>query len=817
VSKTTKTLIIVSFLSCLSFFGQVKATDAVNPIYSMAISGNVILEKLDSYARIILTDVSGNEYLVYEAQGPFDSGSFSFENTCEETCVLDGVIPKSVDVELSSATLTISQLATLEDKQGLNQQVRTMGIKSYASGMDNSQEQSRIDKINQYIKDNNLKWTAGETSISGYSYQQKKDLFILPGRTGFSSTMPCLEGFDYYKRGVFEMPGSGFIQPTSTNLPNSFSWRNRHGENWVTPVRSQKRCGSCWAFSASGAVETATNLYFNQHLNLDLSEQELVSCVKSIHQAIGLGGACYGENPNKALDYYKNQGVTTEDCFSYRALFVPCSNVFEKCNNQKIKISDKQIISFPTERKLKEAIIKYGPLSTGIITLGHAMTLIGWEIDPQDNTTVWAFKNSWDRRWGEDGYVRMKVPIANLYCIGAILPPVSIADKPNLEISCVDKDNDSYCNWGISENKPKNCPSSCKTNKDCDDSDPYLGAFDQNFNCINITPSTKDTNPPTVGRVTETSYGGSNKDKTFEVWVSDIRGVAGCNLFIQNKNVGPMKFSESPCLNCTASKDHHFEVHGNYSVQVECRDESSNVAKSQVSNIDILGCPDCQNRMDYCEDPPKCEKECGATQRCDEKESGTFWPEGNICYVCSSCNYVFSYISGYSPYYLKNDNCYYDCSVDCTFIGWQRKNCYKMSCSQTKISGNNCYYNRVCGSGGCNYSNSDTNKKCSQSKCTTSGWDNNPCQNELDEQDKRLDTYNKELYLTEGFNNSNDYIDGSLYCDSDDSMTIWECVPDDNNDAVKYSWQTGDNGWFCGFECNGWCTADGTIRITCQP
>ena len=52
------------------------------PIYSMFASGKVTLNKPDSYARVILTDAFGNEYLVYEAQGPFDSGSFSFENTC---------------------------------------------------------------------------------------------------------------------------------------------------------------------------------------------------------------------------------------------------------------------------------------------------------------------------------------------------------------------------------------------------------------------------------------------------------------------------------------------------------------------------------------------------------------------------------------------------------------------------------------------------------------------------------------------------------------------------------------------------------------
>jgi len=80
------------------------------PIYGLKLSGKVNLNNPNSFVRAVLVDSKDNEYLVYEAYPLLvDSNNFTISNACEETCILDGVVPKYLRLEGNSSLLTIDK------------------------------------------------------------------------------------------------------------------------------------------------------------------------------------------------------------------------------------------------------------------------------------------------------------------------------------------------------------------------------------------------------------------------------------------------------------------------------------------------------------------------------------------------------------------------------------------------------------------------------------------------------------------------------------------------------------------------------------
>ena len=678
--KKTKFLTTALILYGLLLSSQVLAAEAVTPIYSMAVSGNVVLNKANSYARVILIDTLGKEYLVYEAQGPFDSGSFSFKNTCEETCVLNGIIPKKVSVEVSGATIHIDKLFLIEDKSSMNTQIQAMGMQSYAQALDPVQEDIKIKKMNGYIKKKGMEWTAGKTSVSSLSYADKKKLF---GTTG---PLPNTEGFEYYKGGVFETSDTKALpkSSSSSHLPLSFDWRNRHGKNWMTSVKFQGYyCGSCWVFAPVGAIEAVANLYFNQHLNLDLSEQDVLSCMEN-------STGCMAGHAHLVTAYFRDHGITIESCFPYQfeGGMPPNFDLIcqQKCENWSSElVRGSQSFSSLINKTWKEKLIRGGPLVLYLSKMTHYVVLVGYKTNPADGSTEIIYKNSWGESQGEQGYRTEKqfadATPTDFNNVVNIQTPIKMSWNPNLKINCVDKDSDGYCNWGISDAgtddtwRTNNCPASCKNHseEDCDDSKSSLGPYDSNFNCTDISGEnpnpTTDTTAPSVGKISPSSVK-INEDKTFSALVSDNVGVTGCSLFIGGNNLGAMALSKTPCTSCSASKNHSFDSIGSYSAYAECKDEAGNTTDGSSIGIAVsssapsLHCSDFHT--DTSESPPRCEKDCGADIKCDEKTPNAIYSSNNG--ICSWCD---AYCRNYSD--LNKECSTSVCTI--SIPGWDNSSC----------------------------------------------------------------------------------------------------------------------------------------------
>lgn len=207
---------------------------------------------------------------------------------------------------------------------------------------------------------------------------------------------------------------------------SSFNWRNKNGQNWMTPVKNQDGLGSCGSFAKIGVVEAKYNIQENNPaLDKNLSEQDLVNCA-------GLPGT---------WTYIKNAGVAEEPCVPYKnpPVVGPCPAVCDDSSSKKLwKITDSFFASKAGIAQIKYDLINHGPLYVGInITSWSAITytcssaneehyvvLVGYD----DAQGVWIAKNSWGAGFEMNGYFYIKYGNCGLEKyherIGNVIPPI---------------------------------------------------------------------------------------------------------------------------------------------------------------------------------------------------------------------------------------------------------------------------------------------------------------------------------------------------------------------------------------------------------
>ncbi|KAK3921759.1 Cathepsin L [Frankliniella fusca] len=190
-------------------------------------------------------------------------------------------------------------------------------------------------------------------------------------------------------------------------------WRSK---GFVTPVKDQGQCGSCWSFSATGSLEG--QLFKKTGKLVSLSEQNLVDCSKSFGN--------YGCNGG-LMDYAFQLTVvlTLKRAIPYTSMDgAACQYKPENNAGANTGYTDVR----PIENDLRDAIERVGPVSVAIdasnwsfqvyssgiyhepqcssTELDHGVLAVGFGSE-WPNKEYWLVKNSWGSGWGEEGYIRM--------------------------------------------------------------------------------------------------------------------------------------------------------------------------------------------------------------------------------------------------------------------------------------------------------------------------------------------------------------------------------------------------------------------------
>ena len=202
---------------------------------------------------------------------------------------------------------------------------------------------------------------------------------------------------------------------SAASAPDSYDWRQH---NAVTGVKDQGQCGSCWSFSASGAMEGAWSI--SKGALVSLSEQELVDCAGIKYGSMG----CNGGQMDGAFKYAIDNGMCTEAAYPYTSGVSmtagscrSCSAVdhFSSCSDVKAndQISLKGAVAQQPVSIAIEADTKYfQSYSSGVLTssscgtnLDHGVLIVGY--GTENGIKYWLVKNSWGTSWGDQGYVKI--------------------------------------------------------------------------------------------------------------------------------------------------------------------------------------------------------------------------------------------------------------------------------------------------------------------------------------------------------------------------------------------------------------------------
>jgi len=268
-----------------------------------------------------------------------------------------------------------------------------------------------------------------------------KDMTVEQVHQTTGKAVPPIKIRDHHK---FQVKTSTAARATGP-LPDNWDWRSINGVSYVSPVRNQAQCGSCYAFGTLGMLESRINIMSNFQRLMTLSPQGIVSC------------SFYSQGCNGGFGYLVGKwgedfGIYSEQCFPYvsgNGSTPPCSDACkitpENQSKMMIKATNYYYVGgfygACNEEAMKQELYARGPVAVSFLVTpefklykggifrrsasldeklrrasanpwpweetNHLVLLVGWGYDEDTRTKYWIVKNSWGEAWGENGYFRI--------------------------------------------------------------------------------------------------------------------------------------------------------------------------------------------------------------------------------------------------------------------------------------------------------------------------------------------------------------------------------------------------------------------------
>ncbi|KAF1323673.1 Papain-like cysteine protease c1, partial [Globisporangium splendens] len=231
----------------------------------------------------------------------------------------------------------------------------------------------------------------------------------------------------------------------NATIPKEINWLTIENGKYVTPIKNQGTCGSCWAFSGVAVVESRYAIENNVQAS-PLSVEQVLSCSapldhirsKFAKDMVSSSEGCDGGMPFLTYEYMSRMnphGVSCADSYPYVMATTAGDTVCQSVGINDVAVQWKNgsssyvAVASSDENALLRAVMS-GPVSANLDATGdgfkyyesgiydakdcssdgkevnHAVVVAGFG-ETEAGEKYWVIRNTWGTMWGENGNMRI--------------------------------------------------------------------------------------------------------------------------------------------------------------------------------------------------------------------------------------------------------------------------------------------------------------------------------------------------------------------------------------------------------------------------